>query len=81
MSADAWELSKENVMPLKRGRSAKGLSEAILKIESTSGNKSIAIDLEAQKLRLFEDALSKSKNDDEIIELYMRYVPGLDLLL
>jgi len=72
MSTDAWELSKENVVPLKRGRSAKGLSEAIQKIESSNGNKGLSLDMEAEQTRSFETELARKECDEEIIELYVR---------
>ncbi len=72
MSSDAWELSKENVVPLKRGRSAKGLSEAIQNIEVAKGNKALELKTEADKLQAFETELASKEADEEIIELYVR---------
>lgn len=72
MSTDAWELSKENVVPLKRGRSAKGLSEAIQNIDAAKGKKSLELKTEAEKLQAFETELASKETDEEIIEIYVR---------
>jgi hypothetical protein len=38
--ATDWELSKENIMPIKRGRSVKGLNE-VLNTEKVKSNSEI----------------------------------------
>ena len=72
MSADAWETCKENVLPLKRGRSAKGLTEAIQRVESSNGRKSTEEDAESEKLQAFERELTSAADDQSLLSAYIR---------
>ena len=65
-SVDAWELSKENVLPIKRGRSVKGLNDTLAKSDN-------AVDKEALKLQVFEKELATKHTDEELIEHYLKY--------
>jgi checkpoint serine/threonine-protein kinase len=68
-AAPEWEACKENVLPIKRGRSAKGLSESL--------SKAISTDTSIDKLRekVFEDALSAAatKSPKELLDSYVTY--------
>lgn len=70
-SVPQWEISKENIIPIKKGRSAKGLSESKL-IVSLSESEC----LDKEKL-LFEEKLEQAsnKNDSmEKLEIYIKYI-------
>ena len=62
-----WEACKENVLPIKRGRSAKGLSESLLNnTEDASGNKS--------RDKIFEDSIiTAAKSPKELLDAYSLY--------
>ena len=64
----AWEASKENVLPIKRGRSAKGLSETLVRPLSEDSH------LEAQE-QAFETQLKDTAYAEplERLELYCKY--------
>ena len=57
-----WETCKENVRPVKSGRSAKGLG-------SFKGNK---IDLNLQK-QTYEDLIINTKNSEDPLDAYVKY--------
>jgi hypothetical protein len=61
----AWEMSKENVVPLKRGRSARGLGEALASVKSFSQ--------ESNYENEFEIQLKNSGNSSEMLEIYVKY--------
>ena len=64
-----WEASKENVLPIKRGRSAKGLSASLAHPVSKET-------LNADQERAFEHQLSDKSVVDPLqrLELYVRYL-------
>lgn len=68
--APAWETCKENVLPVKRGRSAKGLSEALAKPVLDDGTEA------AERERLFESQLSACAENDSVTKLniYIQHI-------
>ena len=66
-----WETSKENVMPIKRGRSTKGLNDALQNIEETNGNKNKLESLELAKTKEFDEKLEKLSDYEDILNLYI----------
>ena len=48
MESETWETSKENVQPIKRGRSTKGLSNALSTNQDTELIDSVIKDFEKQ---------------------------------
>jgi hypothetical protein len=66
--APAWEACKENVLPIKRGRSAKGLSDTLLK-----SSDSLLSDRMCEKT--FEDAISAAGNASpkQLLDAYILY--------
>ena len=66
--APAWEACKENVLPIKRGRSAKGLSESLQK-----NSDSATIDKVREKL--FEDTIiaAGKSSPKELLSAYVLY--------
>lgn len=62
----AWEMSKENVVPLKRGRSAKGLGEALSTTKSFSQTES-SVEIE------FETQIRNSSHSSDILDVYIKY--------
>lgn len=68
--APAWETSKENVLPVKRGRSAKGLCEALAKPLINDGAEA------AEQERNFESQLSACAPNDSVAKLdtYIQYI-------
>lgn len=68
-----WETSKENVMPIKRGRSTKGLNDALQNIEETNGNKNKLESLELAKTKEFDEKLEKLSDYEDILNLYIGY--------
>ena len=70
--APSWEACKENVIPLKRGRSAKGLSEVLSRnIDSASGD--------ALREKAFEDSLlvAAKLSGKELLNSYTLYFKWL----
>lgn len=67
-TAPAWEACKENVLPIKRGRSAKGLSESLQKnCESAS--------IDKLREKLFEDSIvaASKSSPKELLDSYILY--------
>lgn len=64
--APAWEACKENVLPIKRGRSAKGLSDTLLK-----SSDSLLSDKLCEKA--FEDAITAAgkSSPKELLDAYI----------
>jgi hypothetical protein len=73
--APAWETSKENVVPIKRGRSAKGLSESLLRPLTTHAGPSEQRTPEQD----FEDQLNDATITDgsQKLDIYVRYLKWL----
>jgi hypothetical protein len=73
-----WELCKENVLPIKRGRSTKGLQETLSKPATLSdqgqdNNNSV----EQLREQLFEEELAKLSTGDspkDLLEAYLKYL-------
>ncbi len=68
--AHAWETSKENVVPIKRGRSAKGLGESL----STSrqfGN--IVVPPQEQEFEAQLSNPSETATAQDLLNIYIRY--------
>lgn len=65
----AWEASKENVLPIKRGRSAKGLSVSLAHPVSNEA-------LNADQERAFERQINNNSVTDPLqkLEVYVRYL-------
>ena len=63
---EAWEQSKENVQPIKRGRSTKGLNDALATNQDSCLIDSIIADFEKQI------KVSKITGSD-LLEIYIRY--------
>jgi len=72
-----WESCKENVLPIKRGRSAKGLCE-VLK-DPTNGNdngsssSSSAKDINRLREQVFEDTIKNSTSPKQLLDTYISY--------
>lgn len=67
-STPTWEACKENVLPIKRGRSAKGLSESLQKNnEDLSENNS--------RDKIFEDSIiaAAKSSPKELLDAYSLY--------
>ena len=66
-SENEWELSKENVIPIKRGRSVKGLQESLLKPHHGE-------DTDSAREQVFQEELKLNK-DSPIAQLdtYIKY--------
>ncbi len=64
----AWELSKENVVPIKKGRSAKGLGEKLSTNENNVGN------LTTTQESTFEKDLASENNATLLLDIYTRYI-------
>lgn len=66
--APAWEACKENVLPIKRGRSAQGLSNTLLK-----NSDSLLSDKLCEKT--FEDAITAAGNASpkELLDAYISH--------
>ena len=62
-----WEACKENVIPIKRGRSAKGLSE-VLKEPTCNDN-----DINKLREQVFEDAIANSTSSKQLLDTYISY--------
>jgi hypothetical protein len=62
----AWEMSKENVVPLKRGRSARGLGEALASLKSFNNQ-------ESNYENEFENQLKNATNSTDVLDIYVRY--------
>ena len=68
-SVPAWEQSKENVVPSKRGRSI----EVLEKVKSSLKTHDIKIGL-SEGEKLFESELVNDTNDAQsLLEIYIRY--------
>jgi hypothetical protein len=69
-SAPAWETSKENVLPIKRGRSAKGLNDALSK---SSIHQEVEL---ASREREFESQLLACDPSQPplMLEVYVQYM-------
>lgn len=61
-----WEAAKENVLPVKKGRSAKGLSEILVRPVSKT--------LEEEQEHAFEELVHSTVSPTEKLELYGRYL-------
>jgi hypothetical protein len=68
-NAPTWEACKENVLPIKRGRSAKGLSESL----QVKNHENSAIDKLREKV--FEDSLCNAQKSGckDLLEAYISY--------
>lgn len=66
-SAPVWETSKENVLPLKRGRSAKGLADTL----GTDKKKKSSDSLNEEKS--FENGLILASDNVKKLEIYVGY--------
>lgn len=64
----AWEACKENVLPIKRGRSAKGLNDAL----SATSSSSLAV--QEKSFELACEAAEKSGSCSDILEKYCQYI-------
>lgn len=60
----AWETSKENVLPVKRGRSTKGLQNSLNHIHNTAQKGTNSI---------FEEELAGEQTPSSILDVYVRY--------
>ena len=67
-NAPAWETCKENVIPIKRGRSAKGLSESLQKTSECVLN-------DRTREILFEETLitAGKSSTKELLDAYVLY--------
>ena len=66
-SAPVWETCKENVIPIKRGRSAKGLSESLQKTSESVSNDKL-------REKIFEDTIiAAGKSSKELLDAYVLY--------
>ena len=61
-----WEAAKENVLPVKKGRSAKGLSEIL--------SRPVSKTLEEEQQQAFEEQIHSTVAPSEKLELYGRYL-------
>lgn len=61
-----WEALKENVLPVKKGRSAKGLSMKLAENNSKMDNKA--------REQAFEDLLDAAKSPKECLQSYIKYI-------
>jgi hypothetical protein len=68
-NAPTWEACKENVLPIKRGRSAKGLSESL----QVKNHENSAIDKLREKV--FEDSICNARKSGckDLLEAYIFY--------
>jgi hypothetical protein len=66
--APAWETSKENVLPIKKGRSAKGLSESLMKPVIDDGAEA------AEMERRFEAQLTACHDTTAKLHMYMQFI-------
>ena len=69
-SAPAWETSKENVLPVKRGRSAKGLSDALSKPKLHSEQENLA------RIADFDSELQNCPTEEayQRLDIYIKYI-------
>lgn len=71
---DTWEASKENVLPIKRGRSVKGLCENLEKPIIQQSNNSV----EKMQEKIFENNLKMKvpdeKSETEMLDAYLQYI-------
>ena len=75
-----WEYSKENVVPIKRGRSVKGLVNSLQAIEVAQGNKeaevvqatAVTSQFEA-KLKSIQESSDSSQKDDMLLDVYLKH--------
>ena len=66
-NAPAWEAYKENVLPIKRGRSVKGLSESLQKSSDSAS-------IDKLREKVFEDTIiAAGKTPKELLEAYILY--------
>ena len=67
-SAPVWEACKENVIPIKRGRSAKGLSESLQKTSEIVSNDKL-------REKFFEDKIiaAGKSSTKELLDAYVLY--------
>ena len=64
-----WELSKENILPMKSGRDVQVLNDALGDHVSEWKEKKM------QEWRLYQDRLVENENDSEaLLEAYYEYV-------
>ena len=56
--SDEWELSKENVQPIKRGRSTNILGEKLTLLKSSTSN-----DAHSEQCKEFEEMIAKAKEN------------------
>ena len=75
-----WEYSKENVVPIKRGRSVKGLANSLQAIEVSQGNKEVEIERDKMATERFErelksvqDMSTSSDNDNMLLDVYVKH--------
>jgi hypothetical protein len=67
MLENNWEYSKENVVPIKRGRAVTDISKAALKPLHNQNE-------DVKQQNLLEEELSNAKNNaDLLINIYLRY--------
>ena len=79
-SENQWEYSKENVVPIKRGRSVKGLVNSLQAVEASQGNKAKEIVQCEEATERFEKELKSilelspsSQNDESLLDVYMKH--------
>lgn len=70
LDAHAWETSKENVVPIKRGRSAKGLGES-LSANRQFGN--IVIPPQEQEFEAQLSNPSETETARDLLDVYIKY--------
>ena len=70
-----WESCKENVLPIKRGRSAKGLSEVLKDPINDNGSSSSndAKDINRLREQVFEDTIKNSTSTKQLLDTYISY--------